>query len=455
MVSAGRESGGAPGEQEQSDAARKRVAVEMVAQHEGTLRRTARRYSICAEDADDAYQRALEILLTKAPPGEARELIRWMQTVTKHEALAVRRSRERQIGSRPPAAWEDESGDWLDLLPSAGVGPAERAERREAIARSREALKTLKPAELRALTLLAEGYSYTEIGEITGYSRTKINRCLAEGRERFRAFVSRSESGDRCAELRPLLSAFCDGEASPAEVATLREHLRACAHCRAAMRAYRAAPSAAAVLAPAPFALRSLLERAQEVVAGLQSRLPGRAGGREATALQATAAGGAKGAGMTGLAKVLAICAGTAGGAAACIAGGVIPGPSGLAPDRAVEAQIERVSAAAHVGAAPKSQGSTLRAGRSSRSMADSGPAGGDPEPVPSPPTSPEPVAVEPEPALVEAEPVESEPPVPAPAPEPVSAPSTSSAPAESTASPAGEFGPSRTGEPSGDFSSL
>ena len=30
-----------------------------------TLRRTARRYSICVDDAEDAYQRALEILLTK------------------------------------------------------------------------------------------------------------------------------------------------------------------------------------------------------------------------------------------------------------------------------------------------------------------------------------------------------------------------------------------------------
>ena len=86
-----------------SDAARKRVAIEMVAKHERALRRTARRFSICAEDAEDAFQRALEILLLKAPPGEARELIRWMQTVTKHEALAIRRGRERQL-STPRAA---------------------------------------------------------------------------------------------------------------------------------------------------------------------------------------------------------------------------------------------------------------------------------------------------------------------------------------------------------------
>ena len=35
---------------------------------------TARRYSLCTEDAEDAYQRALEILLTKAPTRDRSEL---------------------------------------------------------------------------------------------------------------------------------------------------------------------------------------------------------------------------------------------------------------------------------------------------------------------------------------------------------------------------------------------
>src|SRR4051794_28044816 len=148
------------------EAARKRVAVEMVSRHERVLRKTARRYSICAEDADDAFQRALEILLLKAPQGNARELVRWMQTVTKHEALAVRRTRERQMGPAPRQT--EDAEDWVAQIPSRAAGPEERVERRESIARSREALQALKPQELRALTLLAEGYSYAEIGELTG-----------------------------------------------------------------------------------------------------------------------------------------------------------------------------------------------------------------------------------------------------------------------------------------------
>ena len=93
-----------------------------------------------------------------------------MQTVTKHEALAVRREPRADARATAAAGGPRRSRDWVELIPAAGAGPAEQAERREAVARSREALQTLKPAELRALTLLAEGYSYAEIGEITGFS---------------------------------------------------------------------------------------------------------------------------------------------------------------------------------------------------------------------------------------------------------------------------------------------
>jgi RNA polymerase sigma factor (sigma-70 family) len=332
---------GMPLSRQASEAARKRAAVELIARQEGVLRQTARRYSLCAADAEDAYQRMLEILLTKAPTDRGRDLVAWAQIVTKHEALAVRRNRERLLGTAPAAP-----GHALDaaaLIPAGGAGPEESAERRESIARSREALQALKPAELRALTLLAAGYSYAEIGELTGFSHTKVNRCLAEGRERFRRLLSRGEDGSRCEEMRPLLSAFCDGEANREQAAALREHLRACAGCRAALRAYRATPGAVAALAPALPLWRSLLDRAHAVLSQLHSRLPGQ-GATDSVAAQATAAGGAPGAGTAALAKLAVVCLGTAGGAAASVATGLAPLPPGLAPDRPKAPAIERVS---------------------------------------------------------------------------------------------------------------
>lgn len=310
-----------------TEAARKRAAIETYSQHEAALRRTARRYSLCADDADDALQRALEILLLKAPSDDPRELVRWTQTVVKHEALAVKRDRERILSGPAAATPEPGREDWVALIPARSDGPPERAERQEAIARSREALQALKPQELRALGLLAEGYSYKEIGEITGFSHTKINRCLAEGREKFRSILSRSRDGSRCAEMRPLLSAFCDGEAGEKEATMLREHLRACANCRGTLRAYRAAPGAAAALAPTLPFTRSLLDRAQDTLAGFAARFNGGGAGSDSALSSVAASGGTRGVGIAALAKVAALCVGTAGGAAACVATGVVPAP--------------------------------------------------------------------------------------------------------------------------------
>jgi RNA polymerase sigma factor (sigma-70 family) len=178
--------------QPDADAARKRTAVETYSRNESALRRTARRYSLCADDADEALQRGLEILLRKAPTDDPRELIKWTQTVVKHEALAVRRERERILAGPAGAPAEPNAPDWVQLIPADSVGPAERAERREAIALSREALQTLKPQELRALTLLAEGYSYAEIGEITQWSRTKVRLKLSS------ALLTSAAPSDTC-----------------------------------------------------------------------------------------------------------------------------------------------------------------------------------------------------------------------------------------------------------------
>lgn len=402
-------------------AGRKRAAVELVAREDAALRQTARRYSLCEDDAEDAYQRALEILLVKAPSDRPRELIRWMRTVVKHEALAIRSYRERMLG-----VGGDEVGDPVERLAALGAGPGERVERQEEVARSREALQALKPAELRALTLLGAGCSYTEIARITGFSRTKVNRCLAEGRERFRSVLMRSEDGTRCAELAPLLSAYCDGEASAESEAVVREHLRACAGCRARMRAYRATPAAVAALAPALPVARSLLERAQEALVGLQARLSGAGAGDGGMAQMATA-GGARGAGMAALAKGLAICAGTVGGAAACVATGVAPAPLGLGGQHTMEARIERVSERAVEQAAPPlvAQPALPPADSAADRSAKEQPAA-DPEPAP-----------EPAPEEVEAGAVEYAPPS-----EPAPPPPAAEAPSASSGGAAGEFGP-------------
>jgi RNA polymerase sigma factor (sigma-70 family) len=397
----------------------------MIAEHEAALKRTARRYSIDAEDVEDAYQRALEIVLTKAPTTDPRELVRWSQTVIKHEALALRQGRERLLGYGGNKAPEGAGTDVVALIPTASDGPEDMVERREAIARSREALRSLKPAELRAMSLLAEGYSYAEIGELTGFSQTKINRVLAEGRDRFRGLVSSSEDGSRCRQLGPLLSAFCDGEASPSEAETVREHLRACGHCRSTMRTYRVAPRIAIVLAPTLPPSRSLLGRLHELFAGLGSRLPGIGGAGDSAATQIAVGGGSKGIGMVGLAKLLALCAGAAGGAAACVATGVLPAPD-LDPKQVRTPAIER----------PMPQPAEAEASEAVQYEPAPAPA---PQPEPKPKPKDETESPSSEVAAAPTGAVEYEAPPPPAAPEPSSSSGSEGSPSGSAA---GEFGP-------------
>jgi hypothetical protein len=60
---------------------------------------TVRRYAANLDDAEDAYQRGLEILLTKAPTTHEVELARWLKTVvmtkapTTHEVELARSRR--------------------------------------------------------------------------------------------------------------------------------------------------------------------------------------------------------------------------------------------------------------------------------------------------------------------------------------------------------------------------
>jgi RNA polymerase sigma factor (sigma-70 family) len=219
------------------------AALELLARHGAQILATARRYAATPEDAEDACQRGFEILLTKAPSTSEEELIPWLKTVVKHEAFALRRQRERHS----PVT---DDGELRDRPTIAGV-THEQAERLERLRQGAEALGHLKPHEIRALVLKAEGFSYREICAMTGWSYTKVNRLLTEGRRAFLRRVSGIERGADCARYEPLLSALADGEASADDLARLRPHMQTCLSCRAALREFRAAPGRVASVVPA------------------------------------------------------------------------------------------------------------------------------------------------------------------------------------------------------------
>jgi RNA polymerase sigma factor (sigma-70 family) len=216
------------------------AALALLSRHSAGLLATARRYSASPEDAEDAYQRGVEILLTKAPTTTEDELLPWLKTVVKHEAFAVRKSTGRAVPVEGSIEAEEDQHAWTD----------ERAERYERLRVGAEAMAGLKPQEIRCLLLRAEGLSYQEICSATGFSYTKVNRCLTEGRRAFLKRVAGIETGAECERLAPLISKVADGEASPEEMRTVRPHLKSCLACKATLREYRAAPGRLAGLVP-------------------------------------------------------------------------------------------------------------------------------------------------------------------------------------------------------------
>ncbi|HEX2070686.1 MAG TPA: RNA polymerase sigma factor [Thermoleophilaceae bacterium] len=209
----------------------------LIEDHGASMLATARRWSATDEDAEDAFQRAIERVLRKRPSGGPDEVRAWLRTTVKNEALAIARQRRRIV-----------TGGTADSLAGTHMFSAHgtpdtdvRAEQLERLRLGSQALQQLKPQEIRALQLHAEGYSYKEIAEITGWSATKVNRCLAEGRHAFRQAMEGIESGAECRRLEQDLAVLANGIRTADQLVPIRRHLATCLGCRARLRQLRAA----------------------------------------------------------------------------------------------------------------------------------------------------------------------------------------------------------------------
>ena len=114
-------------------------------------------------------------------------------------------------------ASESVTGEELDLdafVPGPGRSVDDAIAAAERVRRSAEALRALKPDEAKALMMKANGLSYDEIGERYGWSYTKVNRAITEGRRRFLARYEGIESGEECERFAPVVEALAGGTAT-------------------------------------------------------------------------------------------------------------------------------------------------------------------------------------------------------------------------------------------------
>jgi RNA polymerase sigma factor (sigma-70 family) len=145
------------------------IAAEMFAQKYSYLLRIARWNSRCEPDAADALQEAFAAFIATYAPERGSPPLAWLTLTLKRTCWRLKERRE--VAVEPLALAEVFGGATPDPLDR--IASSDGARRR---------LGALKPDERRAIVLHAAGYTYGEIGKRCGWSHTKVNRCLYEGR---------------------------------------------------------------------------------------------------------------------------------------------------------------------------------------------------------------------------------------------------------------------------------
>lgn len=146
----------------------------------------ARFHSRRIEDAEDALSDACVQFLRFYDGPDGTDALRWMMVVVKRCAWAIgRRIKTREV-RHEVADTERFDEELAFVVREERSGPAELVERAEETARMIEMIDYLKPDERTALILFGLGCSYAEICEVRGWSMTKVNRCISEGRARLR-----------------------------------------------------------------------------------------------------------------------------------------------------------------------------------------------------------------------------------------------------------------------------
>lgn len=221
---------------------RRRAVCDAMAISPGLIR-FASRFTRSVPDAEDAYQRAMEIALTRAPVTDRKRFLAWLRAVLKNEALAIATDRRRES-----AGLEEDVAD--GPIPASGPGPEASAEWRARYLAVQDAIGRLTESQRICLMLQSAGSSYEQIAELTGFSHRKIERSLAEGRERLRAWEVRLEAGEVCRELDAAIERSAQGAGGGREKWSVQRHIKHCRSCRALLASRASRRETLAALVP-------------------------------------------------------------------------------------------------------------------------------------------------------------------------------------------------------------
>jgi RNA polymerase sigma factor (sigma-70 family) len=156
------------------------MAERIYTERRAYLLRIAKRNAPTEADAEEALQDTFANFIQSFDPyGEAPPLA-WLTTALKRRCWRARETArfDQRVFSLPASRHEEPSG-LIERRPDENAATADRqADRDEA----RRRLAALKPDQRSAIVLHAAGYDYAEIGGRSGWTLTKTNRSLYEGR---------------------------------------------------------------------------------------------------------------------------------------------------------------------------------------------------------------------------------------------------------------------------------
>jgi RNA polymerase sigma factor (sigma-70 family) len=162
----------------------RQLATELFTDRRAYLLAIARQNAHTEADAEEALQEAFASFIAKFDPNSGAPPLAWLTLTLKRQCWRARREAhlDRRYGQQAEGGGE-ELGSFLERLSTLEPDPAERVIERD---EGRRRLRRLKPDQRTALGMFAAGCSYAEIGERKGWTHTKVNRCISEGRAALR-----------------------------------------------------------------------------------------------------------------------------------------------------------------------------------------------------------------------------------------------------------------------------
>jgi RNA polymerase sigma factor (sigma-70 family) len=181
----------APASQDARRAQAQTLAEEIYATQRRRLLAIGTRNCPSIEDAEEALQDAFILFINHFNPASGAPALAWITLTLKRRCWALYKHQRHSWARVPTLGQSTARSAKIESLTDWKPRPDEVAELNEEMETMRHRLASLKPDQREALGFFALGYSYHEICDITGWTYTKVNRCISEGRTGLRELAAR------------------------------------------------------------------------------------------------------------------------------------------------------------------------------------------------------------------------------------------------------------------------